>query len=1291
MRKYIIKSFLIALFLILIFQHLSFCEEKYYPYPIIFVHGIASDSRAWDDARKEFRNYFYLDQGQGELKYFPIGDGYLRVYDYGFQNNGDVNVIAQGLQAVISKALGDLPLPDEEKKVIIVAHSMGGIVTRSFLEQYPSYDDDDKIDKIVFIGTPHEGSPLASVVILVKREIPKIQDEMRINWAYEALDLLRVILNPVDRKNVKAYYHTLTVQMAGALLTDATILKISKDIINVDHSKYNPKQRHNQGQGVAVGQLVVPATIITTRTFDEGLAKLSPIVVQSLYQQYDTFLNPASNNLFTPAADKVVTIYGTNGSITGSFLDLLEKAKIIPNFQGFPRNNGLIELSTRGDGVVTTMSQTAINAATEYSVHVWHLDEPKEYQTILQAIDDMPQIERIRVIAEDATQNNLATPHYVIFKIKEYLLADLEVLSLKLDGTNVFPGDGYNPVYKYGDDFQSTDPYKPYDVYPEKGFLKERDVPNAFVTDIEGTETPLHLYPGEFHIMVNLTYGKHEIKIKLKNPADKETDELTYYISMPKIYNLYNTTTYYYVSGDGARYPQEVDHGYINVAPFQPTKQPDDAWIDTKTKISFSIADELFNQFKVDVWIYDRYGHTLIRKLYQKPVTLSGSEGNYYGNFQTFHTWDGKDDNGNDVPDQSYYKVKIIARPVDDSYILPQSDPPHLKQCLIATSQDYPNQDLIYADPSFVQASREPQDLELISENEKSFFEDKLYASTGPNTIIDITDLSNKDLTCKIQVPFPNSLVRADVPIFGLAYGKDFKQYKLEYGEGLNPTTWKQILTSTKPHVDTRLIKEIASAGATIRGNLGTWDTGLTEYEHNNKKHQADLNGLYTLKLTVTDTHGNIKEDKITVQVGRVVSFAFGGKATSPDGKAEVIIPEHSIKDSFEVMGISEVDDASIKEKDSLKSKLYKIIPEEYFTEPATLKIKLDSDYKENLSDLKICAFDMAKGARFLLPTEVDLKENMIYANVNYLSSSNCYAAAEVRDDEPAPMYPARGEPPNYEIALTKEPFDMRQQPIVTFDYKCDPDAKVDLKAKVGKRYYDIQIKDDPKSYLKNNLKKAGKIDGFIADGKTHNIKIDLYAFLSRFSSTTTVEELTLADLDASGYMDLHPGRSNLKESVSVENIRLEKRSGVNRLAARSKDPSWNIGIHDNDPAEFELENNADKNYSIGAPFDKFNRAITPDVPVSNINFNLTRAQSKGSYVFTLDAISADTSKKGYVRFKVLLNGKPLETLQASHWAGELFQIPIRDGLKKGKNTLTLQWLDGGSWVTWDYLSFQQL
>ncbi|MCK5607761.1 alpha/beta hydrolase, partial [Candidatus Pacearchaeota archaeon] len=151
-------SILILLLTYLIFSSNVFAEKKtYYPYPIIFVHGINSSAeKCWSGVEKHFlQNYF---SNKEVTKYFPYGGDYLILVDYERQNVGDIPTIAsEALKNVVGNAIKKLP--DDYKKVIIVTHSMGGLVTRSFLKQYPDYHD--KIAKVIFIGTPHRGSSFA--------------------------------------------------------------------------------------------------------------------------------------------------------------------------------------------------------------------------------------------------------------------------------------------------------------------------------------------------------------------------------------------------------------------------------------------------------------------------------------------------------------------------------------------------------------------------------------------------------------------------------------------------------------------------------------------------------------------------------------------------------------------------------------------------------------------------------------------------------------------------------------------------------------------------------------------------------------------------------------------------------------------------------------------------------------------------------------------------------------------------------------------------------------------------
>lgn len=78
-------------------------------------------------------------------------------------------------------------------------------------------------------------------------------------------------------------------------------------------------------------------------------------------------------------------------------------------------------------------------------------------------------------------------------------------------------------------------------------------------------------------------------------------------------------------------------------------------------------------------------------------------------------------------------------------------------------------------------------------------------------------------LVARIQVPYEDSRVRGNVPVFGLACGKNFKEYRVEYGYGKNPDKWTVIYSSAMPQDE-----KVPSAerkfgeGKTVHGNLAT-------------------------------------------------------------------------------------------------------------------------------------------------------------------------------------------------------------------------------------------------------------------------------------------------------------------------------------------------------------------------------------------------------------------------------------------------------------------------------------
>ncbi|MFH1777173.1 MAG: polysaccharide lyase family protein, partial [Candidatus Omnitrophota bacterium] len=217
---------------------------------------------------------------------------------------------------------------------------------------------------------------------------------------------------------------------------------------------------------------------------------------------------------------------------------------------------------------------------------------------------------------------------------------------------------------------------------------------------------------------------------------------------------------------------------------------------------------------------------------------------------------------------------------------------------------------------------------------------------------------------------------------------------------------------------------------------------------------------------------------------------------------------------------------------------------------------------------------------------------------------------------------------------------------------------------------------------------KSDKYIKIIQDNKWHQARFDIKKALSKFTNCAEIEELIIADWDSLGYMELRPGINKKDKYFYLANVELNR---YNDRKREDKNPGlWEIGIEDNDAGEFVFEKDAEKDYNIGQPYDRYARAITPGEPTSKIKFNLTEEQTKRYYRLIIKAISVDTSKKGYVKFAVLLNDNKLAEYNAAYWQGQRFNIPIHEHLQIGKNTIKLQWLDGGDWISWDYLEFIQ-
>ncbi len=119
---------------------------------LVLIHGLCMNDRQWTMARPDGSSHDHGAELQKDLGYTSI---YLR-YNTGLHVAENGKAFAAALEALMAA------WPVKVKELAIVAHSMGGLVTRSACHYADenAYAWPKQLKKIVFLGTPHQGAPL---------------------------------------------------------------------------------------------------------------------------------------------------------------------------------------------------------------------------------------------------------------------------------------------------------------------------------------------------------------------------------------------------------------------------------------------------------------------------------------------------------------------------------------------------------------------------------------------------------------------------------------------------------------------------------------------------------------------------------------------------------------------------------------------------------------------------------------------------------------------------------------------------------------------------------------------------------------------------------------------------------------------------------------------------------------------------------------------------------------------------------------------------------------------------
>ncbi|HEV2707552.1 MAG TPA: hypothetical protein VGV59_16665, partial [Pyrinomonadaceae bacterium] len=151
---------------------------KVAPKPLVLVHGLWSNWRAWESWQNILTTAHSYD-----WKAFPVGEK----PEKGLMNTGGAFLSSEPTNGIFenSQQVGKyIRYAQEERNawhVDVVAHSMGGLITRHYIHNFmpPSPDGRPQIAHLIMLGTPNMGSPCADVMNSAFEVLGKNVEAMR--------------------------------------------------------------------------------------------------------------------------------------------------------------------------------------------------------------------------------------------------------------------------------------------------------------------------------------------------------------------------------------------------------------------------------------------------------------------------------------------------------------------------------------------------------------------------------------------------------------------------------------------------------------------------------------------------------------------------------------------------------------------------------------------------------------------------------------------------------------------------------------------------------------------------------------------------------------------------------------------------------------------------------------------------------------------------------------------------------------------------------------------------------
>ncbi|MFH1778794.1 MAG: hypothetical protein ABH847_02015 [Candidatus Omnitrophota bacterium] len=567
------KAVLLLVFIFLLIDT-SFAVEKpqlYMPYPIVFVSGIGTNEEAnknlkgspsheWPKTRifNELKKYFQEDpkdlttrryEYEGNLDLGEVS--HLEFFFYKAQQATlatNADLLQRQIEKILNPKEGGYYKPDsytytepcDTPKVILVCHSYGGLIARKMLVANKE-NIRDKVAAVFFLGVPQEGSPISVIGYFLPKEIPYLMEDIRnIDDILRKEDFTDRLWDEINFKILRNYERQKLIgnlkfikwaESQEGLYTSVRDIFDNAAIENAIASDYQFLALYRKippvyQKGVVWATLIPDAQANTYRKKfelhnssnpDKPFVRYIPRDDDLSYDLSDSVLSTLGTDI---GVEKVHAIVGTKDDAIREYLCAKADGYMFGHFDRLDYSCVKNGLWNDGDGVISLASQKAIPGVESPNTHVidaahvsflspilltGETDHPATPNIIIQAIDDKPVIESAYFAGGYPTS-------YIVIKVKDYLLADIEIAEMRVDGQAVDLNEFNDPL---------TGTFKPY-VKFKKDFLKERTVTLS--------NQKIRLSPGEFYVpLPYLSYSDaHTIYFKLKNPALKEVEAALY-------------------------------------------------------------------------------------------------------------------------------------------------------------------------------------------------------------------------------------------------------------------------------------------------------------------------------------------------------------------------------------------------------------------------------------------------------------------------------------------------------------------------------------------------------------------------------------------------------------------------------------------------------------------------------------------------------------------------------------------------------------------------------------------